>query len=137
MLHKPFRHHLRVFETHRTWSETSYLSLKNSSYEPHKWLYFMLPQAHMSKNGFSRVPNRFLKNFFWQCRKVFWDGNKVFWVQRTLQNLSMIISWHFEAIWKNRKKSSFFIFLGFRVKHFMKDLAIFEHKKSWKLFFQN
>ena len=39
------------------------LKSENSSYEPHKWLYFMLHQVHMSKNGFSRVPNRFLKNF--------------------------------------------------------------------------
>ena len=135
MLHKPFRHHLRLSKTHRTQSETSWLSLKNSSYDLHKCHIFMLPQAHMSKIGFSRCQNRFLKIFFWQCLKVFWGGNKVFRVHRTPRNLSMTISWQFEAIWKNRKKSSFFNFFGFTVKHFVKDLAIFEHEKKLKTFF--
>ena len=41
---------------------------------------------------------------------VFWGGNKVFRVQGTLRKPSGTISFHFEAIWRNRKKSWIFDF---------------------------
>ena len=135
MLHKPFTHHLRLFETRRTWSGTSWLSLKNSSYEPQKWHIFKLSEAPMSKNGSSRCQNRFFKIFFWHYMKVFWGGNEVFRVHTTPQYVFMIIFWHFEGIWKNRKKSSLFNFFGLAGKQYMKDLANFEHEKFLKTFF--
>ena len=136
MLHKPFRHYLEVFQTRRTRSGTWWLSLKNSSYEPQKCHIFMLAQAYISKNGFSRCQNRFLRNFSWQCMKVFWVRNKVFWVWRTPQYLSMIISWHFEAIWRNRKKSSFFNFFASLASNLWRIWAFLSIKNFWKLFFQ-
>ena len=44
---------------------------------------------------------------------VFWDGNEEFWVQELLRKPSGTISWHFEVIWRNRKKLNFCIFHEF------------------------
>ena len=135
MIHKPFRHHLKLFQTHRAWSRTSWLSLKNSSYEPRKWHFFMPYQAYIRKNDFPWSKNRFSKTIFQWLVGVFWNENKLFRVPKTLQNPSGIISWHFEAIWKNRKKFAFFNLFSLKAKHFVKDLAIFEHKKCLKTLF--
>ena len=136
MLHKPFRHHLKLFQTHRTWSRTSWLSLKNSSYEPRKWHFFMPYQAYIRKNGFPWSKNRFSKTIFQWLVGVFWDGNKVFRVPKTLQNPSGIISWHFETIWKNRKKFAFFIFLAWKLSILWRIWPFLSIKNFWKLFFQ-
>ena len=76
-----------------------------------------------------------LKKKFRACVGVLWGGNQVFWDRRSLQNRSGVISEPYEAFWRIRKFSSFFIFLSWKVKGFSKDLVKNEPKKKFQNFF--